>query len=157
MQTARKFQDLVAWQLCTELRDLVLALTDSGRCLSDFDFRDHIGRAAKSAPRLISEGFLRYTPEEFVRYLRMARAEIGEIQNELEYERTRKYFTEEQSAKARDLATRAMVVTTRLLASKLPLLKERQASRRSPPGARETPKGAKTGESPRARKAPKAR
>jgi four helix bundle protein len=129
---ARTFQELAAWQRCAELRDLILSLTEVGKCLRDPRFRDQIRRAAQSAPNLIAEGFLRFTPAEFVRYLRMARGEIGEIQNELLYERPRKYFTDEQSHQAAILCRRAMGTTTNLLKSKLPLLKKARRRLRSP-------------------------
>src|SRR6059036_626384 len=72
MATARVFQDLIAWQLAMELCDVIFEMTGTGAAARDTDFQDQIRRAAKAAPPLIAEGFIRYTPDEFVRYLRMA-------------------------------------------------------------------------------------
>jgi four helix bundle protein len=120
MAAARKFEDLIAWQLASQLCDVIFDITVSGPAARDFEFRNQIRNAAKKAPPLISEGFLRWTPGEFVRYLRMARGELGEVQNHLSFARRRRYCSEEDLARAEILARRAMAATTRLLQSKLP-------------------------------------
>jgi four helix bundle protein len=130
---ARRFEDLVAWQRCMELRELVFGITETGRCLSDPEFRSQIRRAAENAPPLIAEGFLRFTPEEFVRYLRMARGELGEIQNRLRHAEDRQYFSHEDCQHAIVLARRAMGTTTALLKSKLPLLSRQRGTPRNRP------------------------
>jgi four helix bundle protein len=68
---------------------------------------------------LIAEGFVRYLPGDFARYLRMARAEIAEVQTDLDEARDRKYFSEEQQTRAVTVARRAMYLTTRLLVSRV--------------------------------------
>ena len=115
----RRFEDLIAWQLATELCDLVYDMTDSGRSLRDAHFRGQIRRASKKAPALIAEGFLRFTRPEMIRYLRMARAELGEVQDDLGFARRRQYCRPEDLDRADNLAKRAFVATTRLLKSKL--------------------------------------
>jgi len=115
----RRFQDLVAWQLCVEQCDVICDITETGRSTRDPEFRNQIRNASKKAPALIAEGFLRFTPAEFVRYLRMARAEIGEVQNHLEFGRRRHYFTPEQLDRATAISRRAMAATSGLLKSKL--------------------------------------
>jgi four helix bundle protein len=126
MATAKRFEDLIAWQLCTDLDGLVSSMTESGKCLDDPEFCDQIRRAAQNAAPLIAEGFIRFTPDEFVRSLRMARAELAEVQSRLRHARTRKFFTDDQWDAASTLAGRAMGATTNLLRSKLPLLKPRR-------------------------------
>ena len=120
MAGVRKFQDLIAWQLAMELCDAVFEMTEAGPSSHDLEFRAQIRNAAQKAPALIAEGFLRFTPGEFIRYLRMARGELGEIQNHLEFGRRRQHFTPAQSERASSLALRAMTATSRLLKSKLP-------------------------------------
>jgi four helix bundle protein len=119
MAGARRFEDLVAWQLASELTDVIYDITLSGPAARDVEFRDQIRAAASKAPALISEGFLRWTPREFVRYLRMARGELGEVQNHLYHARRRHYLSPESLARAELQARRAMAATTRLLKSKL--------------------------------------
>jgi four helix bundle protein len=133
MPGVRRYQDLIAWQRCMELADVVFEITESGRSSRDFKFRDQIRDAAQSAPPLIAEGFVRFLPGDFVRYLRMARAEVAEVQSDLETGRRRNYFSEEQLTRACTVARRAMFLTTRLLQSKLSELEKNQQRRRGAP------------------------
>jgi four helix bundle protein len=131
MTAVRRFQDLAAWQRCQELAELIFDLTEHGPVSRDFSFRDQIREAADAAAPLIAEGFLRFTTSEFIRYLRMARGELGEVQTDLEKGHARKYFTDEDFTRARTLANRAMGTTTNLLKSKLKQLEaERSTTRR---------------------------
>jgi len=79
----RDFRDLVAWQLSYELKCEVFAFTASGPASKDFKYRDQIRDASASAPRNIAEGFGRFRPREFARYLEYARASLMETQNHL--------------------------------------------------------------------------
>jgi four helix bundle protein len=128
--SARKYQDLVAWQLCVELCDVVSECLGSGAISREFALRDQMRNAAHAAPAMIAEGFLRFTPDEFVRYLRMARGELGELQTHLTIATRRGLLSEAQASRLVPLANRAMAITTRLLASKLPLVKSKKRATR---------------------------
>lgn len=121
----------MAWQVSSELSDLVSSLTAAGPCLEDREFRDQIRRAAKKTPPLIAEGFVRYTKAEMVRYLRMARAELAEVQSWTVHAQQQRFFSPEQQASLSDLADRAMALTTALLKSKL-RGRERRPGKRGP-------------------------
>jgi len=126
-----RFQDLVAWRFCIELCEVVFATTEVGRAASDREFQEQIRDAAMSAPSLIAEGFARFTTREFVRYLRMARGELAEVQNHLSVGRELSYFSTEDAERAETAARRAMGTTTNLLKSKLRQLEtERRTKRR---------------------------
>jgi four helix bundle protein len=73
VSTARRFEDLIVWQLAVRIRAGVYALTETGPAAADFKFRDQIRNSASSAPRNISKGFLRYNPREFAQFLNVAR------------------------------------------------------------------------------------
>ena len=124
MVTARRYQELEAWQLSSELSDMIFDLTSSGRCITDREFCEQIRRAASKAPPLIAEGFIRFTPDELVKYLRMARGELGEVQSRLLHAQKQGYFHVDQWRAVKMLTDRAMATTTALLKSKLPLLKK---------------------------------
>ena len=126
---ARKVEELVAWRLCMELNGVVAEVARTNPLARNFALCAQMRKAAQAAPALIAEGFLRFTPEEFVRYLRMARAELGEVQTHLEIARNEGLLSPEQVSRAATLAKRAMAVTTLLLKSKLPLLKPKRGSR----------------------------
>jgi four helix bundle protein len=111
-----------------ELSELVSDVVHTGAIARDFRLRDQIRSAAQSAPALIAEGFIRFTPEEFVHYLRMARAEMGELQTHLETARRQRLLPDEQFERIIPLARRTMAITTKLLKSKLPLLKKKRGT-----------------------------
>ena len=125
-----RFEDLVAWQLCVELCGAVFEITEDGKAAADAEFQNQIRRAAKAAPSLIAEGFARFTAPEMVRYLRMARAELAEVQSNLAVGRRLSYFSNEQLEPVQLLARRAMGTTTSLLKSKLRQLQEPAPTKR---------------------------
>ena len=96
----------------------------------DRRFQEQIRDAAESAPSLIAEGFCRFTTAEFVRYLRMARGELGEVQSRLHVGRRRNYLSHEDADRAELIARRAMGTTTNLLRSKLRQLETEAESKR---------------------------
>ena len=106
-----RFEDLDAWKLSTELRDLVYQMTESGRVLDDRRFRDQIRDAASGAPRNIAEGFGRFNPREFEQYTRWAKASLMETQNHLLHGKTEKYFSQADFEKAHRLSKRAVGAT----------------------------------------------
>jgi four helix bundle protein len=83
----------------------------------DFKFRDQLNGAACSAPRLIAEGFGRFSRREFRRYLDMARGELMHVQNDLLDLSTRGWCPQEEVAALQDLADHALRVTSLLRSS----------------------------------------
>jgi four helix bundle protein len=113
---ANRFEDLAAWRFCTELCQQVDEITDK---VPDRKFRDQIRDAAESAPALIAEGFARFTTGEMIRYLRMARGELGEVQNDIRRGLRARYFSASEAESLAKLAGRAMGTTTNFLKAKL--------------------------------------
>jgi four helix bundle protein len=130
MAGVSRFEDLDAWKLSMQLNDVVFEITSTGRASADSGFRKQIRDAARSAPPMIAEGFIRFTTPEFIHYLRMARGELGEVLNHLEIGRRQSYFSAEQLERARTLANRAKGATTNLLKAKLRQLEEEKLSKR---------------------------
>ena len=114
MIVARRFEDLVVWQLARTLRGLVYQMTKAGPSSRDYEFRDQIRDSASSAPRNISEGFKRYDPPEFAQYMKIATASLAETQNHLLHGRDEKYFSEEQFTQAWRVSCRALRAGNRL-------------------------------------------
>jgi len=71
--------------------------------------------SAASAPRNIAEGFGRYRPAEFARFLEIARGSLTETHNHLRDGRERGYFTAADQSRRALLAARAAIATTRLI------------------------------------------
>jgi four helix bundle protein len=117
MMIARRFEDLVVWQLSVALRRLVYRFTRAGPAAKDFLFRDQIRDSAASAPRNISEGFKRFDPPEFANFLKIALASLTETQNHLLHGREEKYLTDDEFTEAWRLNCRALRAGNRLHAS----------------------------------------
>ena len=75
-QTARNISEVIAWQLANEQSDLVFNLIQNGPCTRDIKFCDQIRDSSGAVAPLIAEGFARFTPAEFAKYLRWAKAEL---------------------------------------------------------------------------------
>ena len=105
----------MAWQLAYELQREVFALTATGPAAKDFKFRDQIRDSSSSATRNIAEGFGRFRPAEFARFLDFARGSLTETHNSLHDGRDRGYFTPADCDRLSRLAGRAAKATTRLM------------------------------------------
>jgi four helix bundle protein len=57
MTTARRFEELVAWQLSEQVKEKVFQLTECERVRRDRNFCEQIHESARSAPANIAEGF----------------------------------------------------------------------------------------------------
>ena len=55
----RDFREMAAWQLSRDVRTLAYRLLAKREVARDFEFRDQLKDAARSAPRNIAEGFAR--------------------------------------------------------------------------------------------------
>jgi four helix bundle protein len=116
MAGARSHIDLIAWQLAYELKLAVYELTRTGRVAADCEFCDQLRRSSSSAPRNIAEGFGRYLPGEFMRYLRIANGELKETFECLRDGVDRGYFTEAEAVRLQRLSMRASKASTALIA-----------------------------------------
>jgi four helix bundle protein len=74
----RRFEDLIAWQLARQLQNEVFAILDTGLPSRDVMYCDQIRESARSATRNTAEGFGRYYPREFARFLRIAAGSLHE-------------------------------------------------------------------------------
>jgi four helix bundle protein len=116
MAAARSHKDLICWQRAYELKLQVYELLRRGTVTQDFDFRDQLKESASSAPRLIAEGFGRYYPAEFSKYLRFANGELKETVESLDDGVDRRHFTKDQVIPLQRLAKRSSKAASRLIA-----------------------------------------
>jgi four helix bundle protein len=114
MAAARSHKDLICWQRAYELKLQVYKLLRRGT--QDFAFRDQLKESASSAPRLIAEGFGRYYPAEFSKYLRFANGELKETVESLDDGVDRRHFTKDQVIPLQRLAKRSSKAASRLIA-----------------------------------------
>jgi four helix bundle protein len=110
-----RFEDLVTWQLADELRREVAAFTATGAAARDFKYRDQIRDAASSVCRNTAEGFDRFRPSEFARFLEFARGSLGEVQDGLIEAHERKFITGDLFDRLWLLSKRAIGTNTNLM------------------------------------------
>jgi len=112
---ARRYHDLVAWQLANELKQEVYALVDRSTALNDRKFCEQIKDATASAPRNLAEGFGCYKHPEFARYTRVDKASLVETHNHLADGVDRHHWSPREANRLQQLADRAVGACVRLL------------------------------------------
>ena len=111
----KRFQDLIAWQTATLFKDEVRRLVDgSPKATRDLKYRDQIFESSLSVPVNISEGFLRFSPREFKRFLGYSIGSIVETEERLREGIKRGYFKAEDCTEAFRLARRCFTASVRL-------------------------------------------
>src|SRR5688500_1073980 len=108
MAGVRRFEDLIAWQLCFELQQYVFELTEQGPASRDFEFKHQIRAASASAADNVAEGFGRHRSRDFARFVDMARGSLNETLSQLKRGLARNYYSEERAAHGEQLANRAI-------------------------------------------------
>lgn len=106
---------MIAWQLADAFKAEVYRLIrQSPGAGSDFGFRDQLRGSAASVGMNIAEGFYRFGPREFARYLTVATASLEEAALWLRDGVQRQHFTPEACEPALALVKRCRVATIRL-------------------------------------------
>lgn len=105
MAKIERFEDLKSWQKARELANVIYDFSGNGEFAKDFELRNQIRRAAGSGMHNIAEGFDAGTDAEFVRFLKMARRSVSEVQSQLYLALDRNYVTQNQLQAAYKLAT----------------------------------------------------
>ena len=75
-----RFEDLQIWKDSVTIAVEVYALFKDSK---DFGFRDQIQRSSVSVPSNIAEGYDRQSNNEFIRFLRIAKASCAELRTQL--------------------------------------------------------------------------
>ena len=111
---AKRFQDLIAWQLARELRKYVTDVVRETPLARDKGLCDQMRRAARSATNNIAEGFPCPSHLEFARFLDMAGRSIREIEDGLIEAVDTGLLSQVQAAPGFNLAKRTSVAISRL-------------------------------------------
>jgi four helix bundle protein len=81
----RSYRDLVVWQLAVRLGLDLYRVTSSFPDSERFGLTSQIRRAAVSVASNIAEGYGRGARQEYIRYLRMSRGSLYEIETQLAF------------------------------------------------------------------------
>lgn len=111
----RHYRDLIAWQLAMAFAAEVTGLVrGSPGAERDREYRNQLLGAAESVASNVAEGFLRFSRAEFRRFLDYALGSLVEAETRLDHGVARKYFSQDDTAKANRLARRALTAMVRL-------------------------------------------
>jgi four helix bundle protein len=141
--------------MCTRTEIGVYALLKRLPRPRDPEYCDQLRRSARSAPRLIAEGFGRYLPADFSKYLRYANGELKETYDALRDGVDSGYFTNDDILPLERLSKRASKASTNLvayLASAKPPNEPREPKKRA---GSKNPKERKDRRSARTRRNPR--
>jgi four helix bundle protein len=92
---AKTFRDLRAWQAARAFKLSVYGLIERAPLSRDERLSTQLREAAASAASHISEGFGRFDPPDFARFVKMGKASLLECQNHLQDAVDRRYISEE--------------------------------------------------------------
>ena len=108
MAGIKRPEDFDVWKLAWELKRRVFAFTATSPATSDRRFCDDIRQASRSGPDLVAEGYYRYNPREFHRFLNDAKASLGEVRNQLLHAKDEHFVEDEEFREMTSLANRAI-------------------------------------------------
>jgi len=112
----KKFEEIIAWQLSTQLKIQVDEFLNRPDFKRKFKLVDQLSDAVRSAPRNIAEGHMRgFKHKEFVFFLRIARGSLGEVLNHLLDAHRQRLITDGELFSTERLAKRAIKASTNLI------------------------------------------
>jgi four helix bundle protein len=76
-----RFEDLIVWQLSVKIQQEASAILARPDVRRDGRFCEQLRNSTRSTPANIAEGFGRYSPREFARYLQIASGSLHESKN----------------------------------------------------------------------------
>jgi len=132
----KRFEELVCWQLARELERRVVAFTGKPPASNDLEYCRQIRKSSGSAPPNIAEGFGRYYPGDFARFLRNALGSLNETRDHLGAGIEKGYLPENEYGELKTLTNRAIGAAVKLAkyldASKERWDRERRTRNREP-------------------------
>jgi four helix bundle protein len=109
------YRDLIAWQLAEKFKaEVVRLVRSSPEALKNFHYRDQVINAAASVTANLVEGFLRFSPGDFRRFIDYSLASLGEVESRLRDGILIGYFRAPDCADAFKLARRCLTASIRL-------------------------------------------
>lgn len=115
MAGARDFTELQAWQLADQVRTEIVRITDTLAFRRNPKLQEQLLDAADSACSNTAEGFSRFKPKDFARFVRISRGSLSEILDRLISARRRGLINEQDFQLISSLARRARAACTALI------------------------------------------
>jgi four helix bundle protein len=83
MGTLTRFEDLEIWKEARSLFQVLIPLFEKAEELKCFELKSQIERSSGSVMDNIAEGFEREGTREFIQFLAIAKASLGEVRSQL--------------------------------------------------------------------------
>jgi four helix bundle protein len=115
MAVARRHTELDAWRLSDELKREVRRLLELPAFRRDPDLRGQLRRSARGRGPNIAEGFYRFKPKDFARFVRIARGSLAETMEHLNDALEEGLLQTSETRNAMTLANRAIGACTNLI------------------------------------------
>ena len=115
MAKVEKFEDLICWQKARELVNLVYSISRNNALSKDYGLRDQLRRAAVSSMTNIAEGFARFHPGDFIRFLDIAQSSAVEVKSLMYVVLDQKYLTADKVIEVQNVAEETTKTTKGLL------------------------------------------
>jgi four helix bundle protein len=139
------FYELRAWQSARTFKLAIYRLIGHGTLAKDLKLRDQLRESARSAASHVAEGYGRFYPADFARFLGMAKASVIEAQNHLQDAVDCGHITDDTRIEHQKLAQVALAEITTLLeylqspkaAANARRVRERRQTRRKNTSAQE--------------------
>ena len=107
MVVARRYSELVAWQLASQLRSEINCLTQGSGFERNRWLQDQLRSASHSACANIAEGFSRFYPRDFARFVRIAKGSLEETKEHLKQATSLGLVSAEETRRLGNLADQA--------------------------------------------------
>ena len=111
----RRFTQLRAWQACTAYKKAVYAICEDGALSQDWKRRSQLEDSVAGPPGHLAEGFGRFSPADFARFVVIARSSLMESQNHLIDLVDKKYIEDATHEELDALAQAALQEVTGLM------------------------------------------
>ncbi len=111
----KSYRELVVWQRGIELTIMIYSVIKCFPNEEKYSIASQMCRAAVSIPANIAEGFGRYSPAEFSRFLRISLGSVYELQTHLDIVLQLGYVTESEYLKVTDITTQIEKMINSLL------------------------------------------
>jgi four helix bundle protein len=91
-----RFEEIESWKIARQLTNMIYELSNQTGFNKDFGLKDQIRRASVSVMSNIAEGFESRTDTQFINFLGMAKASVGEVRAQFYVALDQKYISDQQ-------------------------------------------------------------